>query len=186
MKAIIVKDLNDAQLCILVDYLIANHYKWPISILDKESIARDEVLYMRDDKGLSCSPLLVFRRYFKNDCELVEFNKLIKMKKSDLKPGMVVEYANGEKRLIVTINNKLYLINEHVFAVVESFSEDLTCNSNHIIDIVKVYQPKEASSLNNMLQCNNCIWDRQKETVLTIQEIADKFGIPVEQLKIKK
>ena len=108
------------------------------------------------------------------------------MKKSDLKPGMVIEYANCEKRLVVTINNELYLISRASFMDVKSFNEDLTYNSDPKINIVKVYQPKEAASLSTLLLCNNCIWKRPKETVLTMQEIADKFGIPVEQLKIKK
>ena len=108
------------------------------------------------------------------------------MKKSDLKPGMVVEYANSEKRLVVAINAELYLISRSSFMDVKSFNEDLIYNSDSEINIVKVYQPKEAASLSTLLQCNNCIWVRPKETVLTMQEIADKFGIPVEQLKIKK
>ena len=117
---------------------------------------------------------------------LVEFNKLIKMKKSDLKPGMVIEYANKEKRLVVTINAELYLISRASFMNIKSYNEDLICNSDPKLNIVKVYQPKEAASLSTLLLCNNCIWKRPKETVLTMQEIADKFGIPVEQLKIKK
>ena len=108
------------------------------------------------------------------------------MKKSDLRPGMVVEYANGEKRLVVTINNELYLIGRSSYADVKSFNEDMTCSGNLGINIVKVYQPKKAANLNSLLDCENCIWERPKEVVLTMQEIADKFGIPVEQLKIKK
>lgn len=185
-KAIIVKDLNDTQLCILVNYLIANHYKWLTSILNKESITRGEVLYMDDDKELSYSGLYTLEHYEKNNYEVVTINELIQMKKSDLKPGMVVEYASGEKRLVVTINNELYLISRASFMDVKSFNEDLTYNSDPKINIVKVYQPKEAASLSTLLQCNNCIWERPKETVLTIQEIADKFGIPVEQIRIKK
>ena len=108
------------------------------------------------------------------------------MKKTDLRPGMVVEYASGEKRLVVTINAELYLISRASFADVKSFNEDLTCNSNPDITIVKIYQPREAASLSTLFECKNCIWERPKEIVLTIQEIADKFGIPVEQLRIKK
>ena len=186
MKAIIVKDLNDSQLDMLVNYLIANHYKWATSILNKESITRGEVLYMDDYKLLSYSGLDALKYHEKNNCKVVVFNELIQMKKSDLKPGMVVEYANCEKRLVVTINAELYLISRASFAVIKSFNEDLTCNSDPKMNIVKVYQPKEAASLSTLLQCNNCIWERPKEIVLTMQEIADKFGIPVEQLKIKK
>lgn len=108
------------------------------------------------------------------------------MKKSDLKPGMVIEYANSEKRLVVAINAELYLISRSSFMDVKSFNEDLTYSNDLDINIVKVYQPREAASLSSLLDCKNCIWERQKETVLTMQEIADKFGIPVEQLKIKK
>lgn len=107
------------------------------------------------------------------------------MKKSDLKPGMVIEYVNGERRLVVSINNELYLISSHMFATVKSFTDDLKCITNPDRNIVKVFQP-EASSLSSLLNCNNCIWVRPKETVLTMQEIADKFGISVEQLRIKK
>lgn len=186
MKAIIVKNLNNNQLNILVDYLVTNHYKWRYSDVDKESITRSDVLYMGDDNYLSYSNLVTFKQCLEDDYELVVFNELIQMKKSDLKPGMVVEYASGEKRLVVTINNELYLISRASFADVKSFNDDLTYNSDPKINIVKVYQPKEAASLSTLLQCNNCIWERPKETVLTIQEIADKFGIPVEQIRIKK
>lgn len=185
-KAIIVKDLNDTQLCILVDYLIANHYKWLYSDINKRSITRSDVLYMDNDKELSYSNLVSFEKLFKNDYKLVVFNELIQMKKSDLKPGMVVEYASGEKRLVVTINNELYLISRASFADVKSFNDDLTCSGNFGINIVKIYLPREAASLSALFECKNCIWERPKETVLTMQEIADKFGIPVEQIRIKK
>ena len=187
MKAIIVKDLNDNQLYMLVDYLIANHYEWNISILDKESITRGEVLYMDDDKGLSYSTLITLKdREKNNNCKVVTFNELIQMKMSNLKPGMVVEYANGKRRLVVTINNELCLISENSFAEMGSFNDDLTCNGSPDKNIVKVYQPEEAASLYTLLRCGDCIWERPKEIVLTMQEIANKFGIPVEQLKIKK
>lgn len=108
------------------------------------------------------------------------------MKKSDLKPGMVVEYANGEKRLVVIINNKLYLIGEYRFATLESFDDDLNCSTSPHLNIVKVYQPKEASSFSSLLERNNCVWERITEVTVTMEEIAEKFGINVEQLKIKK
>jgi len=30
------------------------------------------------------------------------------------------------------------------------------------------------------------IWERKEETILTMKEIANKFGVPVESLKIKQ
>lgn len=184
-KAILVRNLNDTQLCILVNYLIDNHYKWLTSTLDKQSITRGEVLYMDDDKGLSYSDLRTLRYYEKNNYKVVTFNELVQMKKSDLKPGMVVQYADGKKRLVTTVNDELFLMGENMFAELDKFDEDLI-NKAHNLNIMKVFQPKEANSLRTLLECDNCIWERPQETVLTMQEIADKFGIPVEQLKIKK
>ena len=184
-KAIIVKDLNDGQLCVLTNYLIINQYKWTTSILDKESITRGEVLYMDDDKELSYSNLTTLIHYEKNNYKVLTFNELIQMKKSELKPGMVVQYADGKKRLVTAINDELFLMGENMFAELDKFNEDLI-NEIHHLNIVKVFQPKEAAGLNTLLQCDNCIWERPKETVLTMQEIANKFGIPVEQIRIKK
>lgn len=107
------------------------------------------------------------------------------MKKSDLKPGMVVEYASGGKRLVVIINNKLYLIGENMYATLESFDDDLNCSINSL-NIVKIYQPVTASNFSSLLKCTNCIWERITEVTVTMEEIAEKFGINVEQLKIKK
>lgn len=186
MKAIVVKDLNDSQLDMLVNYLITNQYKWGFSILNKESITRGEVLYMDNNKFLTYSCLDSLKYHEKNNCKVVRFNELIQMKKTDLKPGMVTEYASGEKRLVVTINNELYLISRASFADVKSFNDDLTCTSNPDIDIVKIYLPREAASLNTLFECRNCIWERSKEVIVTMDEIAKKFGCDVSQLKIKK
>lgn len=185
-KAIIVRNLNNDQLNMLIVYLVTNHYKWLYSGVDKKSITRSDVLYMENDNSLSYSSLVTFKQCFKDDYELVGFNDLIQMKKSDLKPGMVTEYASGEKRLVVTINNELYLISRASFADVKSFNDDMTCSSNPDIDIVKVYLPREAASLSTLFECKNCIWERPKEVIVTMDEIAKKFGCDVSQLKIKK
>lgn len=183
-KAIIVKNLNDDQLNILIDYLITNHYKWCHSDLDKESITRSDVLYMKNNNSLLHSSLVTFKQYFKDYYELVAFNELIQMKKSNLKPGMVVEYADGKKRLVTTVNGKLFLMGVDMFSELDNFDENLISKTRGL-NIMRVFQPKEPRSLTSLLGCDNCIWERQ-ETVLTMQEIADKFGIPVEQLRIKK
>lgn len=77
------------------------------------------------------------------------------------------------------------LIGVDMFAELHMFTDDLT-NRDSGLNIVKVFQPKKANSLKTLLDCDNCIWERPKETILTMQEIADKFGIPVEQIHIKK
>ena len=190
-KAIVIKDFNNDQLEYLLRYLINIGYKWCYkelqTICDIKYFGNDkiEVLYLDCTQHILRYSSVKYLREHLPQYEVITLTDL-PMKKSDLKPGMVVEYASGEKRLVVTINAELYLISRASFADIKSFKEDLTCDSNPDINIVKVYRPREAASLNTLFECKNCIWERPKETVLTMQEIADKFGIPVEQLKIKK
>lgn len=186
MTVINIIGANDIQLQMLVNKASKNGYnKWSSGKeFTVESIKENkcDIIYLEYDFTVQYSDAFYARVH---NTKLITIQEYIAMKKSDLKPGMVVEYANGERRLVVTINNELYLISNHMFAKVNLFTDNLECVTNPDRNIVKVFQP-EASSLNSLLNCNNCIWIRPKETVLTMQEIADKFGIPVEQLKIKK
>lgn len=109
------------------------------------------------------------------------------MKKSDLKPGMVVEYANGVRRLVIEFNDELVLLGNNNWGDLKGYSEDLECPVNEDFTIDKVYKPWCMLGLNSMLEDTHpCIWYRSKSVELTIEEIAEKFGINVEQLKIKK
>lgn len=190
-KAIVTKDFNNNQLEYLLQYLINRGYKWHQKELqtigDIKYFGNDkiEVLYLDYTSHIIHYSGIKYLRDHLPRYKVITLNDL-PMRKSDLKPGMVIEYANKEKRLVVTINAELFLISRASFAEVRSFNEDLTYDGDPKLNIVKVYQPKEAASLSTLLQCDNCIWARPKEIVLTMQEIADKFGIPVEQLKIKK
>lgn len=108
------------------------------------------------------------------------------MKKSDLKPGMVIEYANGERRLVVEFHDTLALLSNNSWGDLENISEGLECSINKDFTINKVYEPWSMLGLSSMLKCvHPCIWER-KSVELTMEEIAEKFGINVEQLKIKK
>lgn len=68
----------------------------------------------------------------------------------------------------------------------KDYSENLErFDENFSID--KIYKPQFMVGLNSMLRSvYNCIWERPKSVELTMEEIAEKFGINVEQLKIKK
>lgn len=108
------------------------------------------------------------------------------MKKSELKPGMVIEYANGERRLVVEFHNRLVLLGTDNWSDLESYNSDLECLYIKEHTINKVYEPWSMLGLSSMLKCvHPCIWER-KSVELTMEEIAEKFGINVEQLKIKK
>lgn len=109
------------------------------------------------------------------------------MKKSDLKPGMVVEYANGGRRLVIEFNDELFLLSNNSWADLMHYNSDLECSYNKDFTINKVYNPGYMQGLNSMLEdIHFCIWERPKSVELTMEEIAEKFGINVEQLKIKK
>ena len=112
--------------------------------------------------------------------------------RADLKPGMVVEYRNGARRLVVSINGflHLYSTDTYVTHIVNAYNDNLTyIFNNNKQDIVKVYEIVKLSSLSCMLTSIDClklIWERNEPVEYTMQEIADKLGIPVEQLRIKK
>ena len=191
-KAIIVKNLNNNQLNILVDYLVTNHYKWRYSDVDKESITRSDVLYMGDDNYLSYSSLVTFKQCLEDDYELVVFNDLIQMKKLDLKRGMVVEYHCGKKALVISVNDEVLFSDTFGYMRLKDYNDDLLVIDRHDDsgkwDIDKVFKVTLGCSIDTMLSGNflKLIWERQKEVELTMDEIAEKFGIPVENLKIKK
>lgn len=109
------------------------------------------------------------------------------MKKSDLKPGMVVEYANGVRRLVIEFNDELVLLGYMGWNTLMHYTSNLECPNDKDFTINKIYQPQIILGLDTLLKTvHPCIWERPKSVELTMEEIAEKFGINVEQLKIKK
>lgn len=187
---IIVDIRNIQNLQSFVDRVGKSGYKWGNGhMISLEDFKRKECIYVDTFKKE-----LTYSSYsFAKDtgarihlCKIITLNEYMKnFSKEDLKPGMVVEYKSGEKRLVVEINGELSLISDGMFAELNNFNNDLTYDRNPHINIVAVYKTKP-SSLATMLQTTDLIWKRLEEVTLTMQEIADKFGIPVEQLKIVK
>lgn len=99
--------------------------------------------------------------------------------KDYLKPGYVVEYEEGNKFVITQdVHGKMFGIQLGTALLWSSLTE--------LDNITKVYQIDKPGCLHKF--CNNhltLVWER-KEVELTMQQIADKFGIDVNQLKIKK
>lgn len=117
-----------------------------------------------------------------------EFKKQNPIQKKHLRSGMVVEYVNGERRLVVDLMGELILISNEGSHPLSSYREDLTCLFYELtINKVFIVSP---GHLTYMLSKNNpCvqIWKRPNPvTEVTLDEIAEKFGIDVKQLKIKK
>ena len=102
--------------------------------------------------------------------------------KDYLKPGYVVEHPDGLK-FIITQD-----VHDNNFGLQLGKSALWSSLSNlELID--KVYQINKPAALHDTCVQNHhltLVWEKPKEAELTMQEIADKFGIDVNQLKIKK
>nr|DAX08815.1 MAG TPA: YycC-like protein [Bacteriophage sp.] len=102
----------------------------------------------------------------------------------EIKPGMVIEIQDNDKELSYVVfpllNGRLGLIcyNKSSWSAIEYF---IKYYSHKIICIYDLTS-EELGGLSR----GKVLWEKSKEVVLTMQEIADKLGIPVEQLKIKK
>ena len=187
----IIVDIRKVQnLQPFVNRLVKSGYKW----------GSGNIVGLKDFKEKECVYINTFKKeltyssysFAEDTGERIYLSKIITLNeymknfsKEDLKPGMVIEYKSGEKRLVVEINGELSLISNGMFAELNNFNKDLTYDRNPHINIVAVYKT-EPDSLSRMLQTTDLIWKRPEEVTLTMQEIADKFGIQVEQLKIKK
>lgn len=113
------------------------------------------------------------------------------MKKEDLKTGMVVMYRDGEKAIVFknsVFKGRNILAGNCMWTEFEDFNNDLTCKNDKGCDIFKVFKPQGRAFL-GVLEDKylELIWEREPEIKeLTMQQIADKFDIPVDQLRIKE
>ena len=129
--------------------------------------ALNQVFYILDNK-YQCSHLWV---------EPMKQKEL----KDYLKPGYVVEYNDGS-RFVVTQD-----VHGNNFGI--QLGTAIMWASLEMLDsIVKVYQIDRPGALHKSYVNSThltLVWEK-KEVELTMQQIADKFGIDVNQLKIKK
>lgn len=108
---------------------------------------------------------------------------------SDLESGMVVECENGIRYLVVGQNayrhggwNKL-----------SCYNENLTTRPEHCMagcDIVRVFKPHNADIIDALSDSDKLgapIWQREPEIKeVTLEEIAEKFGVEVGSLRIRE
>ena len=93
--------------------------------------------------------------------------------KADLKDGMVVEYKDGRRRLVVAD----MLIGKDGFLTLNSYSEELKSNSFDEHTIVKTYKIREAATFDCVLDNINLelIWKRTKTKHMTTEEMRKKL-----------
>lgn len=121
------------------------------------------------------------------------------MKLQDLKPNMVVEYKTGERRLLLSINNKLYLIGSSVYCsdeLIDCYDDDMKCIGTHGLypnsdkDIVKVYTIKEPGAFQSLISVSNSklnlIWEREEPKEMTITELEAILGYSIKIVKEKE
>lgn len=97
------------------------------------------------------------------------------MNRSDIEEGYILINSAGSEYIVVNYKNKRRIV-----------------NTNYISDApIDNMMDTELNAINNYISFetikdrnDNVIWEKPVE--LTMQEIADKFGIPVEQLRIKE
>lgn len=97
-----------------------------------------------------------------------------KFTKADLKDGMVVEYKEGRRRLVVAN----MLIGEDGFLTLDSFRENLeSIEFAEEHTIAKIYKVKEGRSFKYILEdCNlDLIWERKETKRMTAEEMRKKL-----------
>lgn len=108
---------------------------------------------------------------------------------SDLKVGMLVVLRDERKYLIArTIDNELVGTRDSGYMHIDRYENDLSFEGCSTNDIVEVYNIKKSKKhmYSYSTDDRELLFQRKEPKELTMQEIADKFNIPVEQLKIKK
>ena len=90
------------------------------------------------------------------------------MKKNELKSGMVVEYRDGDKRLVIDND----LIGDDGHLTLTNYNDYLKNGLFSDLDIIKVYKYKSPCPFNALLENNNLdiIWERE-EIKLTDRDI---------------
>lgn len=118
----------------------------------------------------------------------------MRFKKEDLKLFDVVEWRNGKIMLVGEVEFVKYFI-----GVTTPSHNGLEWYDDLLINVagtkeyepVKIYRPTSAYAIRNFfisgtLTDYKLLWEEKQELELTLDEIAEKFGVKVENLKIKK
>lgn len=110
---------------------------------------------------------------------------IMKINGIEIKPGMIIKTKEEKGKYH---NYVVFPLLEGELGVIayDKYSWDNIRYfiKNHSSDIISIHD----LTSNNLggLDNGKILWEKPTEVELTMQEIADKFGIPVKQLKIKK
>lgn len=134
-----------------------------------------------------CASVEFYQYEYYTILEWSDFRKEKEMTKSELKTGMVVECRNGDKYTVL-INTPMgdILVCENGWFCLQDYKDDMRNTVDGAFDIIAVYSPDDEFQMT--YKCWNdqtCIWQRSKVKEVTLSEIAKKFGVAVEDIRIK-
>lgn len=93
--------------------------------------------------------------------------------KADLKDGMVTEYSNGKRRLV--LND--YLIGKDGYYELNKYTEDMKDKESSERDIMRVFKIDIITTLDRIFHIDNLkiIWERKETKCMTIEEMRQKL-----------
>lgn len=105
----------------------------------------------------------------------------MEMKKSDLKTGMVVELRNGAKYMVL-LNTPFgdVLVRNRWWVTLDNFNFNLL-HCAHDFDILRIYRPEEVYQIG--FECwgdMKMMWERGEPKKMTLADVEDALGYPVE------
>jgi len=110
--------------------------------------------------------------------QVIEIKENTMFTKDDLKDGMRVEFANGVS---------LYWFRSDLYD--DCITLKFKHNDGFLDNCLRNISHGRASKLGNVVKVTDrdgtAVFEREETTELTMQEVADKLGVPVSQLKIK-
>lgn len=92
--------------------------------------------------------------------------------KSDLKDGMVAEYRDGDRRLVID----KYLIGKNAHYELSTYNENLE-DGYPRLTIMKVFKIRQRAILERILDDDNLelIWERKEPKKMTVEEMRKKL-----------
>lgn len=115
-----------------------------------------------------------YQYYKSNGYEILEWSDYMQKEftKADLKDGMVVEYRDGDRRLVID----KYLIGKKAHYELSAYNENLE-DGYPGLTIMKVFKIRQRAILERILDDDNLelIWERTEPKKMTVEEMRQKL-----------
>ena len=143
---------------------------------DGETLLENTVWYVHGEKtcyvyGVSFSH---YRWAKKKGHRILEWGDYMQKEftKADLKSGMVVEYRDGDRRLVID----KYLIGKNAHYELSTYNENLE-EGYPRLTIMKVFKIRQRAILERILDDDNLelIWEREEPKKMTVEEMRQKL-----------